>query len=349
MPSEPQDESARPHADIWRRFEQAARRKRLGGSYLFVGPVGAAHREFAYDLTQAIFCTERSDSLVPCGHCPACRQSQAGTHPDLEVVSIRPDRTRIVVDDLIGDREQRMRTGLCHNIYLSPMAADRRIAIIEHADTLQDASANCLLKTLEEPPPRAMIILLSHNVQRQLPTIRSRCKVVRFERLHGEQRIAHLVASGQARSRVEAEHLAGQSTAITVDATTAHPEALDAFRREFPSLLDEIHVKVPHARRSAQEFIDKGGKEGPPKRTRMRFAAELAAEHFRGSLRALHTGPDAEPDQQDVDPWREEASAACVERSVDAFIQVDRNVNAATWISAWLDDLGRIVREAARD
>ena len=73
-----------------------------------------------------------------------------------------------------------MREGLCHDIALKPFRGGRKIAIIDDADYLNQEGANCLLKTLEEPPEKSVIILIGTSQQRQLPTIRSRCQIVRF-------------------------------------------------------------------------------------------------------------------------------------------------------------------------
>ena len=97
-----------------------------------------------------------------------------------------PGKSFIPVDLFIGDREHRSQEGLCHRLSLRPASEKRRIAIIEDADFLNEEGANCLLKTLEEPPPGSVLILIGTSQQRQLPTIRSRCQVIRFRRLSDE-------------------------------------------------------------------------------------------------------------------------------------------------------------------
>ena len=88
----------------------------------------------------------------------------------------RPEgRATIPIELLIGEREQqRMRVGLCHDISLKPFMGGRRVAMIDDADHLkQPEGSNCLLKTLEEPPPRSVLDLIGTTPNRQLPTIRS--------------------------------------------------------------------------------------------------------------------------------------------------------------------------------
>src|SRR4029450_8202547 len=95
---------------------------------------------------------------------------------------------------LIGDAEHRMRAGLCYNIALKPFSARRKVAIIDDADYLNKEGANCLLKTLEEPPPKSLLIMIGTSEQRQVPTIRSRCQIVRFQPL-AEEDVAELLLS----------------------------------------------------------------------------------------------------------------------------------------------------------
>ena len=98
----------------------------------------------------------------------ACLQVDALTNPDLQIVSKPRDRNFIPVERFIGDREHRMSEGLCHDISLKPHYGGRKIAIIDDADFLNQEGANCLLKTLEEPPPKSLLILIGTSEQRAI-------------------------------------------------------------------------------------------------------------------------------------------------------------------------------------
>ena len=98
--------------------------------------------------------------LDACGHCPACLQAAAGSHPDLETVAKPPDKSFLPLELLIGDKEHRMREGLCYRLSLRPLLGGRKIAVIDDADYLNAEGANSLLKTLEEPPPGSLLILI---------------------------------------------------------------------------------------------------------------------------------------------------------------------------------------------
>src|SRR4029078_2428636 len=99
------------------------------------------------------------------------------------------------------------------NIALKPYSGRRKVAIIDDADYLNKEGANCLLKTLEEPPPDSLLILIGTSEQRQLPTIRSRCQIVRFQpRAEGdvaELLVAHGLCADPAIARAAAAHADG--------------------------------------------------------------------------------------------------------------------------------------------
>lgn len=181
-------EALRGHAAAADRFSLLSRRGRLSGTHLFVGPADARADAFAARLAKAVLCLEPRDPLDACGTCLACVRFDAGSHPDFELVRKPEDRSTIPLDAFIGDAGHRMREGLCWRILLRPALSRRKVAIILDADHLSDEAANCLLKTLEEPPDHAIIILVGTSVERQLPTIRSRCQVLRFRPLEASER-----------------------------------------------------------------------------------------------------------------------------------------------------------------
>src|SRR5260221_2043128 len=186
-------QSIRGHDRVVDKFRRALANGRLASTFLFVGPPGIGKRTFALKLAQGLLCERVPDErLDPCGKCPSCHQVASLNHPDVEIVAKPADKAFIPLEALIGDAEHRMRAGLCYNIALKPYSGRRKMAIIDDADYLNKEGANCLLKTLEEPPPKSILILIGTSEQRQLPTIRSRCQVIRFQPL-AEQEVADLL------------------------------------------------------------------------------------------------------------------------------------------------------------
>src|SRR5262245_57916847 len=111
------------HDRLVEQFRRALRRERLASTFLFVGPTGVGKRTFALKLAQGLLCDNVPPArLEPCGHCAACQQVAAGTHPDVEVVSRPADKAFIPLATLIGEDERRMREGLCYNISLKPFS-----------------------------------------------------------------------------------------------------------------------------------------------------------------------------------------------------------------------------------
>ena len=141
------------HDEVIERFRQSLQQGRLASSYLFLGPEGVGKRTFAIRLAQALFCQRgKTGQLEPCGQCESCQLMLAGNHPDLDVIGLPEGKRWLPVDLFLGDRDHRNQVGLCHNVSLRPQMSPRRVAIIDDADNLTTESANCLLKTLEEPP-----------------------------------------------------------------------------------------------------------------------------------------------------------------------------------------------------
>jgi DNA polymerase-3 subunit delta' len=144
---------------------------RISHAYLFEGIDAGCLKETALALVQAVFC----GATDGCGDCDACRRVQGQNHPDLHL--LQSDGAFIKVDQV---RE------LQRELALRPYQARKKACIIEDADRMNPASGNAFLKTLEEPPGDALLILLTTHGEGILPTIRSRCQILRFPPLSTE-------------------------------------------------------------------------------------------------------------------------------------------------------------------
>ncbi len=341
------------HDDVVEQFRRAVGRGRLASSFLFVGPEGVGKRTFALKLAQALLCSTRpEEAMDPCGECPACLQVAARGHPDLELVAKPKDRSFLPLDLLIGDKEHRMRRGLCHAISLKPFMGGRKVAIIDDADYLNAEGANSLLKTLEEPPPRSLLILIGTSPAKQLPTIRSRCQLVRFRPLPAEVVARLLVQHGLVEDDAEARRLAAHSAGSLSRAKELAEPDLWAFRTKLYQALAEAAPESVRLAQAVSAFVDAAGRETAARRRRARQVVGMAAEFYRGVVHGLcGATPPGDPElAQAIDaaveawPGDQLAAAACLDRCVEAVEQIDRNAYVPTLIECWLDDLARTAR-----
>lgn len=341
------------HDAVVEQFRTALERGRLASTFLFVGPEGIGKRHFALQLAKALLCPT-GRPMQPCGHCPSCRTAAAASHPDLLTVSKPADRTALPVGLLIGDGDRRNREGLCHDLSLRPMMARRRVAIVDDADDLNDEGANCLLKTLEEPPPSAVLILLSASADRQLPTIRSRCQLIRFKPLAPEVLAKVLLQLEWVSSPEEAARLAEHAEGSVSQARQLADPELWKFRDK---LLDDLSRPALPAARLAKDyagFIDSAGKEASVRRARFRrvvlFALEFYREAYRSAVGGTLTG----------DPLLKAAvskakalaeSPPLLEALIDRCLETNRHIarfaHQTAALESWLDDLARMLLTGA--
>jgi DNA polymerase-3 subunit delta' len=341
------------HDAVLAHFRRALRRGRLASTFLFVGPAGIGKRLFAEKLAQSLLCQAAGETaLEPCGTCDACVQVAALAHPDLMIVEKPPEKSFIPVELVIGDAEHRMREGLCHDIALKPFMGGRKVAIVDDADELNEEGANALLKTLEEPPPRSVLILIGTSADRQLPTIRSRCQLVRFRPLDNGQVARILQLRGLVADAKEAARQAEFSGGSVRRALELADPELWTFRGELLEALARPRLASVSIAQATTAFVDAAGKEAPHRRARSRQIAAFAADFYRQLLR-VQTGMDAEGDEPLVQAARQasanrpddvETTSACIDRTLATLRHIDRNAHQATLLECWFDDLAHILQ-----
>ncbi len=321
------------HDAIVERFRQTLAAGRLASTYLFVGPPGIGKRRFALELARTLLCTEEPETnLAPCGLCESCRMFAAGNHPDLQVEGLPEDKATLPIELFIGDREHRNQVGLCHQLSMKPFFGRRRVAIVDDADHFSIPSANCLLKTLEEPPPSALLILIGTSLGRQLPTIRSRSQIVQFQPLPNETIADILLTTGVLTDRTHASRVAELSEGSIEQATQLIDPELWEFRGQLISALRTSRIDGVRLMRSVQSFVDEAGKEAARRRDRLRTVLGFAIELYRGGFRenAERNGP---------------ATIACLDACLTALEQVDRNANQGLVIQSWSETLANIANQ----
>lgn len=150
-------------------------------AYLFLGLEGTGKCATAIEFARALNCEDPREGHA-CGECGVCRTIDHGNFPDVRVWS--PDGQNTKIEQM---REMR------DSVVFKPVRGRWKINIVEQGDTLNDESANCILKLLEEPPPYLVNILLFRNAAAVLPTIRSRCQMVRFTQVSASELVDRLL------------------------------------------------------------------------------------------------------------------------------------------------------------
>jgi len=153
---------------------------RLAHAYLFSGMEAIGKRTTALAFAQLINC-EHPEDLDACGACSSCRKIDGGLHPDISVIAAQGAFIRI------GDIRQ-----MQERMSFRPLEGRKRVLILDDADRMNDVAANALLKTLEEPPPFNILILVTTAPHRLPVTVVSRCRTLRFRPLSPEAVAAFL-------------------------------------------------------------------------------------------------------------------------------------------------------------
>ncbi|MBM4004130.1 MAG: DNA polymerase III subunit [Planctomycetes bacterium] len=337
---------------VFEQFEQTLAHGRLASTYLFVGPPGVGKRSTALAIGQALLCSSRKDDLLQaCRCCPACIQVEKLSHADLEVISKPPDQSAIPLEALIGSREKRLREGLCYNLSLKPFHGGRKIAIIDDADYLNTEGANCLLKTLEEPPPHSLLILIGTSAQRQLPTIRSRCQLIRFRPLDLPTLTQLIVDQGYA-AATEAEQMARLAEGSLQRARELSDGALREFRIGWLGELSTGDFWSAELLKQVAGFVESAGTDAPSRRNRLRAILSFTLQFYRLLLHAS-CGHAIEADDCLVESvrvaqrsWKNGHAGiiSCIENCLEALGQIDANAHLNTVIDVWFDEVSLAAR-----
>ncbi len=143
-------------------------------SYIFVGIEGIGKKLFAEEFAKAIMCMQENKY---CNNCKSCMEFNSNNNPDYMKIEQLEDAKNIKIEQIRFMQEK---------IAEKPIISSKKVYIIDNADTMTVEAQNCLLKTLEEPPEYAVIILIASNESKLLNTIKSRCMKVPFEAISEE-------------------------------------------------------------------------------------------------------------------------------------------------------------------
>ncbi|MBN2190978.1 MAG: DNA polymerase III subunit delta' [Candidatus Aureabacteria bacterium] len=151
-------------------LSDAVDKGRMANAYLFSGADGLGKKFIAVQLAKTLNCQSPRDGS-PCEECESCRKVNSGSHPDVLVISPK-GKERIINVAMIGEMLQRVSRKSYEGRY--------KIIIFDDAHRMRESASSKLLKTLEEPPPRTVMILVTSRPDKMLPTIVSRCQTVNF-------------------------------------------------------------------------------------------------------------------------------------------------------------------------
>ena len=311
MAGTPQPAGSRPPVGAVARFSTrgqpvalAAVERMLAGSapqaLLLIGPAAIGKTTLALDLAAGLLCTAEEGVARPCRACRACRLVAGGTHQDLHRLAPEGPGRQVRIGDP-GDPDPGTVRHLIRELSRRPVEGRRRVAVIEGAHRMNEDAQNALLKTLEEPPAGATLILCADEPERLLPTVRSRAATLRLgplgiraiEGLLGEHAIDPPRAARLAR-------LAGGRPGLAL-AYAGAPQAVVAREAISRMLLDLIPENRSRRLAIGRELLaraaDLVGLRAEPGAAGVRASAGLPAEaRVSGALLAAASPPDGEAD-----------------------------------------------------
>ena len=159
-------------------LEKAIKLNKTSHSYLFWGTEGIGKKLIAKEFAKMILCTDENKY---CGECKSCIEFESSNNPDFKI--IEPDGNSLKIEQI---REFQ------NKVSEKPIISNRKVYIINDSDKMTTEAQNCLLKTLEEPPEFVTIILIGSNESAFLDTIKSRCMILRFNKISDENIVKFL-------------------------------------------------------------------------------------------------------------------------------------------------------------
>jgi len=214
-------------------LKQALAQNRVGHSYLFSGIDAAGKKTLALEFAKVVNCEKVDEINDSCGKCPSCMKISHNNHPDIFLVEAEGQFIRIRA---IREIQQQMT--------FKPMEGRRRVFIIDNADKMNDEAASALLKTLEEPSPANILILVTAKPYTLPSTIISRCRHMRFNPAAIDT-VTKFLIERQNMEKQDALLLAGLSGGSIGQAMELNKDDVIAYRAEILSLLTNTKKSEP--------------------------------------------------------------------------------------------------------
>ena len=245
------------HEEIISRFMSSIETDRVSHAYILAGEEGSGRNTLAYCFAKALQC--ESGASEPCGQCKSCKQAESGNHPDIIYITSEDDKNIISVkqirDELVGTME------------IKPYSSRYKIYIIKEGEKMAVDAQSALLKTIEEPPEYGIVIIITTQPEKLLPTITSRCVTLQTKPVKETDIHDYLVGNlglSEDKARFAIEYSQGNLGKAIKLATNEDYEALvrmvvDLMSNIFEMDMDDITSTIQHAenyKMNINDFLD---------------------------------------------------------------------------------------------
>jgi DNA polymerase-3 subunit delta' len=299
-------------------------------------------RRFAIELAKALSCERPGGaSLEACDLCPACLQIDAGMHPDVTQWHLPEDKQEFPITLI---------QALIHTLSLKPARGGRKLAIVDDADLFNDEAANCALKTLEEPPPFSLLILIGTSSDHFLPTILSRCQQIRFAALADAEIKTLLEAEGAQLAADQWPLVLRAARGSLGQARLLLDDDVRQFRQQWLPLWATPRLDSVALAERLVQFVAEAGKEGAAKRQRasliVGFVVDLWQTALRYRLLGIPAGQGNDPAALLAQRLSVPQLERLISRSLDAEHHLERRLQLDLALEAWVDALAQDLRRA---
>ncbi len=304
--------------------------ERIASGFLLHGDRGRGKFLLARAFIQRLFCDDGTGCLT----CPPCKRFDAGTHGDVQEVTLMPGKSRISIDQLRDLREW---------FHRAPYEANRRCAIVDEAHLMGEEAQNSLLKLLEEPPAHGVIILVTENPQALLDTVHSRLQTVYLGPLDLEDLMTVLRGNVEATDAdmAAAAALSNGSPGVAVDIIL--DEGSGMIREAAFRLFDLKTLPFGYS-----EMVSGGRPTGAELREKAKRIVEVALELVSQQLAATVRGEKDSPPVPSLAPWSVDILDDAQRLLLDAAGSLRSNTSPRSVLESLKIRMHRIIGQARR-
>jgi len=294
-------------------LQNAIRMGKVSHAYIIQGEAGSGKKMLADIFATTLQCEE--GGIEPCGHCQSCKQAVSGNHPDIRRVT--HEKATIGVDDI--------RLQLNNDIMVKPYSRPYKVYIIDEAEKMTEQAQNAMLKTIEEPPEYAVILLLTVNAKLLLPTILSRCILLNVRPV-ARQAVTKLLT--------EQHGIAGYMAEVAADFADGVPGKAIAYAQsgEFVGLKEDVLKVLRRLEKISADELYKKVKEWAGRKAELPDILSLMNLWFRDVLVMKSTGGAGRPvfreEERELNSQAERMSYLWIEECINAIELTRQRMNA---------------------